>query len=289
MDIFEIALEKKKKYISIQNLEASEDIKQFVLELTDLQKNIDDKFANRELARFWKDLFIGKNPNATISIVDSSIFQNGCRHRIDLSIDFEKDNNYRIFVSSCDAKLVVEDISAIPKEQQKIFKKEPGALKLFVSMYDLNNKLIGNLEITSTSYYELKLSGTLNSLQKYANQKLGMHVHEKGDVTNQCKNCGKHYNPFLTFHGGLSGERHLGDFGNIQVNKNGISNVNNIVTFQKDLSGFNNFNVMGSFAGRSLVLHNGMDDLGMGNNYESGVNGNSGERIACGVIGAIFV
>ena len=40
-----------------------------------------------------------------------------------------------------------------------------------------------------------------------------------------------------------------------------------------------------SVIGRTIVLHKLEDDLGLGNNSESKLTGNSGSRIACGVIG----
>jgi hypothetical protein len=36
---------------------------------------------------------------------------------------------------------------------------------------------------------------------------------------------------------------------------------------------------------RAVVIHSGKDDLGLGGNAASLANGNSGVRIACGVIG----
>lgn len=40
-----------------------------------------------------------------------------------------------------------------------------------------------------------------------------------------------------------------------------------------------------SVIGRACVLHRNVDDLGDGTSPESSVNGNSGARIACGIIG----
>lgn len=37
--------------------------------------------------------------------------------------------------------------------------------------------------------------------------------------------------------------------------------------------------------GRSVVVHSGTDDLGRGNHPDSKTTGNSGTRLACGVIG----
>merc|ERR1719348_2286697 len=46
--------------------------------------------------------------------------------------------------------------------------------------------------------------------------KHGFHVHEKGELGNQCKDAGGHYNPHNKQHGGLAADmRHEGDFGNI--------------------------------------------------------------------------
>ena len=42
-----------------------------------------------------------------------------------------------------------------------------------------------------------------------------------------------------------------------------------------------------SIIGRATVLHRDTDDLGQGNNPESTLTGNSGPRIACGVIGTV--
>lgn len=282
---FENQLSKKKKYISMQNLEKAADIKQFVLDLINKVKNsqaIDvNLFSNGGLERAWKDIFGG---NVNVSIVDSSLFESGCKHRIDLEIEGQKDILYRIMLLSCDGRLKIQDIIKINKDMEAMKRRD--AIKLFSTMFDINNRFIGNLMITSPSMNQIILTGKLNNLESYANKQLGIHIHSKGDINDKCKNCGMHYNPLANFHGGLSGERHLGDLGNISVDQNGVATINNVVELKKDL---NVFSVMGSFAGRSIVLHDKQDDLGKGDNNESAITGNSGGRIACGVIGADFI
>ena len=44
-------------------------------------------------------------------------------------------------------------------------------------------------------------------------------------------------------------------------------------------------NVNKSIIGRSIVIHENKDDLGLGNNKESKKTGNAGKRIACAIIG----
>lgn len=43
-----------------------------------------------------------------------------------------------------------------------------------------------------------------------------------------------------------------------------------------------------SLYSRGVVVHSGQDDLGLGNSPLSNTTGNSGDRVACGVIGCKF-
>jgi Cu-Zn family superoxide dismutase len=72
--------------------------------------------------------------------------------------------------------------------------------------------------------------------------------------------------------------RHIGDFGNINCDSRGVCSATfNAPTVK--LSG--KFSVLG----RTIVLHQNKDDLGRGGNKKSLEVGNSGARIACGIIG----
>ena len=122
-----------------------------------------------------------------------------------------------------------------------------------------------------------------------------IHIHEYGDMRQGCKSAGGHYNPFNKNHGCIhlsDKNRHVGDLiNNITSDENGKVNEvyydNLIKVYSK-----NNFII-----GRSVVIHDGIDDLGLGGlsntgqvinekvHEESLKNGNAGCRIDCAIIG----
>ena len=107
----------------------------------------------------------------------------------------------------------------------------------------------------------------------------GFHIHEAGDLTDKCTSMCSHFNPYNKNHGcpGKK-ERHVGDLGNLQTDKNGCARYSfndNIIK----LKGKNNI------IGRGLIIHQDEDDCGYGGNAESLITGNAGKRIACAVIG----
>ncbi|HWA13907.1 MAG TPA: superoxide dismutase family protein [Burkholderiales bacterium] len=113
------------------------------------------------------------------------------------------------------------------------------------------------------------------SLSGFApNSTHGIHIHEIGDCTaRDGSSAGGHFNPMGAEHGGTSGaKRHGGDLGNIQADATG----NVVATVKIDGVAFGTGT--DSIVGRSLVVHAGADDL------KSQPAGNSGARIACGII-----
>ena len=110
----------------------------------------------------------------------------------------------------------------------------------------------------------------------------GFHIHTFGNLSEGCKTAGPHFNPEGKTHGGPGKEiRHVGDLGNILAGEDGLAKHK----AEDELCALS-----GAFSiiGRSVVCHEGEDDLGEGvgeKAEESKKTGNAGARVACGVIG----
>ena len=106
----------------------------------------------------------------------------------------------------------------------------------------------------------------------------GFHMHEKGSIEGGCMAAGAHFNPFNLTHGGANTIiRHMGDLGNVKTNQ-GDAIIDTFTNDKVSLFGDN------TIVGRTCVIHALEDDLGIGKNSESKKTGNSGMRIACGVL-----
>jgi superoxide dismutase, Cu-Zn family len=104
----------------------------------------------------------------------------------------------------------------------------------------------------------------------------GWHVHEKGDCSApDATSAGDHFNPANHKHGAPDGdERHAGDFGNLTAGKDGKA------TKTLTMKGVTLDDGAGSIVGKALIVHDKKDDL------KTQPSGNSGARVACGVIQA---
>ncbi len=104
--------------------------------------------------------------------------------------------------------------------------------------------------------------------------KHGFHLHEKGDCSApDAASAGGHFNPSHQHHGGpATAEHHTGDLGNIETDASGKTHL--------DWKGKMALSGADSIIGKSVVVHEKEDDL------KTDPSGNSGARIACGVIEA---
>jgi len=106
-----------------------------------------------------------------------------------------------------------------------------------------------------------------------------IHIHEFGDLSDGCTSLGSHYNPDNVTHGSIfipENPRHAGDL------------INNLVTDKKGRFRYaytDDKLAVHDIVGRSVVIHKGVDDLGLGGDAESLKTGNAGDRISCGIIG----
>ena len=105
--------------------------------------------------------------------------------------------------------------------------------------------------------------------------KHGFHVHEFGDCSAaDASSAGAHFNPTNQPHAGPdTAARHEGDMGNIEADASGnakLDYVDHQISLTDDAK---------SAIGRSVVVHAKPDDL------KTQPSGDSGARIACGVIG----
>ena len=119
----------------------------------------------------------------------------------------------------------------------------------------------------------VRLTGTLQGLPP--NGEFGFHIHEKGDCSSpDASSAGGHFNPTNAQHGNPQGAaHHAGDMLNAKSDANGAAQVDVVASGVSLTSGQPN-----DVRGKAVVLHEKADD------YASQPAGNSGARIACGVI-----
>jgi superoxide dismutase, Cu-Zn family len=130
----------------------------------------------------------------------------------------------------------------------------------------------GALELT-LSDGAVVMTGLVSGLKPGSRH--GFHIHEKGDCSSpDFKSAGEHFNPTSQAHGDpASPPHHLGDVPNLLADDMGKAPVN------ARLEGV----TLGDggpidLVGRAVVVHDDEDD------YKTQPAGNSGDRIACGVI-----
>ncbi|MEA2903968.1 MAG: superoxide dismutase, Cu-Zn family [Alphaproteobacteria bacterium] len=149
-----------------------------------------------------------------------------------------------------------------------------GTLMAKADLKDTKDKVIGNADLVQTP------AGVLIRLsikdKDFKPGERAIHIHAVGQCQPPFESAGRHFNPTQHMHGILAGPGHAGDLPNLHIPQSGelmIEFVNANVTLEKGKP-----NSLFDNDGSSLVIHAGADD------YKSDPAGNSGDRIACGVI-----
>ncbi len=101
----------------------------------------------------------------------------------------------------------------------------------------------------------------------------GYHVHETGKCEGpDFKSAGEHFNPMESKHGSpAAGVNHLGDLGNLVADKKGVAKSEVIIRN-------GNKDSLSQYIGKAVIIHAKADDMA------TQPSGDSGDRIACGVI-----
>jgi superoxide dismutase, Cu-Zn family len=109
----------------------------------------------------------------------------------------------------------------------------------------------------------------------------GIHIHEIGDCSSKdSHSAGGHFNPTNLEHGPPNPNKyHVGDLGNIVIANNNQGILSLAIPVSQLHPAFPDWH---DLIGKALVLHSDPDDL------ISQPSGNSGQRIACGVIEKIY-
>jgi Cu-Zn family superoxide dismutase len=136
------------------------------------------------------------------------------------------------------------------------------------------NTVTGALALSSSAQ-GVHITGAIQGLKP--NAEFGFHIHEKGDCSApDGSSAGGHFNPTQAQHGNPTGAtHHAGDMVNIRSNAEGVAQVDTTAA-GTTLHGDPTTDVMG----KAIVVHEGPDD------YATQPSGNSGKRVACGVIAA---
>jgi Cu-Zn family superoxide dismutase len=134
------------------------------------------------------------------------------------------------------------------------------------------NQASGELVLTSMPD-GVRIEGSISGLK--ADAEHGFHVHEKGDCSApDASSAGEHFNPTSQPHGDPNGDaHHAGDMQNARADAAGRAPVSIMVSDVTLGDGAAN-----DIVGKAIVVHAKPDD------YKTQPSGNSGDRIACGVI-----
>lgn len=178
----------------------------------------------------------------------------------------------KIFTTSAilTSALVLSACQTTPPKASPPAEVKP-TLKSQIFAFDQKNTKLGNMYLRPVAD-GVQVFGKLSGFQPGTT--VSVHIHETGNCSNMGKAAGGHFNPFNKPHGNPdSAESHAGDLPNVTADAYGVASMNFVnKDISVDMTGNN------SVYKRAFIVHAGTDD------YVSQPSGNSGDRIACGVI-----
>jgi len=163
-------------------------------------------------------------------------------------------------------------LAPVTAHAQAAEEKSPGPLQAIAVLHPTSgNKVAGTITFTEEAD-GVRIHAEITGLTP---GKHGFHVHEFGDCSAaDLSSAGAHFNPTNKPHAGPDDmQRHVGDMGNIEADASGAAKLDYVdhnISLVREQS---------SVIGRSVVVHAKADDL------KTQPAGDSGARIACGVIG----
>jgi superoxide dismutase, Cu-Zn family len=146
-----------------------------------------------------------------------------------------------------------------------------------VPLHDTTGTEIGVAQVSESSDLEVMISVTVAGMPPGEH---GIHIHEAGICNSSGEaafaSAGTHYDPTDGAHGGPDDfESHAGDLGNIVIDAEGEGQLD-LTSTKFSLS--EGPVSLADADGSALVIHADADDM------QTDPDGNSGDRIACGVI-----
>ncbi|MEN3975838.1 superoxide dismutase family protein [Emcibacter sp. SYSU 3D8] len=161
--------------------------------------------------------------------------------------------------------------STKPASGSETGKPAPGGASAVLK--DQKGAVVGTVTLTPGGS-GIAMTGKLTGLTAGSH---GFHIHEKGVCEGDFATAGGHFNPGHAKHGILNDAgRHAGDLPNIEASASGEATVDMFLTGVSLKPGADNS--LADEDGTSFVVHAGPDD------YKSDPSGNSGGRVACGVL-----
>lgn len=164
------------------------------------------------------------------------------------------------------------DVSAPPASADAAADNEPGTGAMVLLAPTVGNQAQGRLILVEEDA-GTRIRGEVTGLTP--NGEHGFHVHESGDCSApDAESAGEHLNPAGHPHGNPStGLHHAGDMLNLRADGQGNATVDVMLAALTVGGGLQN-----DVIGKAVIVHAAADD------YSSQPAGNSGARIACGVI-----